>query len=340
MSQDFSNKLDDRTESEAASRKQVYGQRLSGGRSRASKRLKALESEALPDSFEVKTKLVSVDFLANIEEISGKDISDTKTGAEKRKLDREKKQREEKKIRNKVNEGNKSPKHATKDQASKVRFKLGCGIEALTPSTLISLVESTAPYLFPTGERLVIDEDDEDSDLYFPFTSQGQEDSSRGDKHRETQNKGTENAADTNIRLSQLSLGTDGWKKILTAPRSVLPPASDKPTPQQREDYFALCLAAHFATVATFVPTDVDSKIRGHCWSDPDVSVLRTQFSVLKSALKWDVDSVSKRTVRVPAEDGGFPISGIYSPSLPQQSISATIMYSTNAQFYPTIRMC
>jgi hypothetical protein len=32
---------------------------------------------------------------------------------------------------------------------------------------------------------------------------------------------------------------------------------------EQLQDYFALCLACHHATVATFVPTDVDTKIRG-----------------------------------------------------------------------------
>jgi hypothetical protein len=32
------------------------------------------------------------------------------------------------------------------------------------------------------------------------------------------------------------------------------------------EDYFAVCMAAHHSTVATFVPTDVDSKIRGQLW--------------------------------------------------------------------------
>ena len=31
--------------------------------------------------------------------------------------------------------------------------------------------------------------------------------------------------------------------------------------------YFALLLAAHFVTVATFVPTDVDSHIRHHAWA-------------------------------------------------------------------------
>ena len=38
--------------------------------------------------------------------------------------------------------------------------------------------------------------------------------------------------------------------------------------PAQRTDYFALCLAAHFASAATYVPTDVDTKIRRALWRD------------------------------------------------------------------------
>ena len=108
-------------------------------------------------------------------------------------------------------------------------------------------------------------------------------------------------------------------------------------------------MAAHFSTVATFVPTDVDryaqahavenkrttvesrhmntpflrrlshpvcthalheitltiihSKIRGHCWLDPSPTVIRAQYEVLKGALAWDVDVVSKRTVKVCASE-------------------------------------
>ena len=45
------------------------------------------------------------------------------------------------------------------------------------------------------------------------------------------------------VSLASLAKGPDGWLTILND--------------------------STFATVATYVPTDVDSKIRGHCWHDP-----------------------------------------------------------------------
>lgn len=49
----------------------------------------------------------------------------------------------------------------------------------------------------------------------------------------------------------------------------------------------------------THAHTHMRSKIRGHCWLDPSESVIREQYEVLKGALAWDVDAVSKRTVKV-----------------------------------------
>ena len=37
---------------------------------------------------------------------------------------------------------------------------------------------------------------------------------------------------------------------------------------EDAEGYFVALLAAHFTTVATFVPTDVDQRIRQHAWSE------------------------------------------------------------------------
>jgi hypothetical protein len=52
---------------------------------------------------------------------------------------------------------------------------------------------------------------------------------------------------------------------------------------EQLQDYFAFCLASHHATVATFVPTDVDTKIRGILWRESrNPNVLRP---VLRLAL-------------------------------------------------------
>jgi hypothetical protein len=71
--------------------------------------------------------------------------------------------------------------------------------------------------------------------------------------------------------------------------------------------YFAVCLAAHHATVATFVPTDVDSKIRGLLWRETrDIETLRRMADLALRAMRWDLSFVSRRCV-----DNGFgPVSG------------------------------
>lgn len=51
------------------------------------------------------------------------------------------------------------------------------------------------------------------------------------------------------------SQGPSGWLRILKNSNHI--PNTNTPTEAQRTDYFALCLASHFCTVATFVPTDV-----------------------------------------------------------------------------------
>lgn len=187
---------------------------------------------------------------------------------------------------------------------SKIRFKLGNGIEVLTSAALMGLVKSTAGYYFPeVALRAVLDDDEEDYEDEDELLS----DSAAGDY------KGNESPSTPQVSLAQLSQGKNGWLNILRS--SNLPPATDAPTKEQRVDYFALCMAAHFATVATYVPTDVDSKIRGHCWSDGDEQVLVEQFQVLKNALVWDVSAVSRRVVWIPQQAKGKglidgPISG------------------------------
>lgn len=75
------------------------------------------------------------------------------------------------------------------------------------------------------------------------------------------------------------------------------PPASD---PARLVEYFALCLAAHHASVASFVPTDVDSKIRGLLWRRAeDHDTLRAMFEVVCRFLQWDEEFVSRRCVTV-----------------------------------------
>jgi hypothetical protein len=65
---------------------------------------------------------------------------------------------------------------------------------------------------------------------------------------------------------------------------------------ENTEDYFALCLAAHHGTVATFIPTDVDSKIRGLLWRDnKSQSSHRRMFQFAQAAMLWPMDRVSRR---------------------------------------------
>jgi hypothetical protein len=77
---------------------------------------------------------------------------------------------------------------------------------------------------------------------------------------------------------------------------------------EQLEDYFALCLSAHHATVATFVPTDVDTKIRGLLWREArDSAVLSRMLALTLEMARWTLKGVSTRADEV-ANSG--PVSG------------------------------
>ena len=98
--------------------------------------------------------------------------------------------------------------------------------------------------------------------------------------------------------LADLAAGRLGWWHVLRGAGRLAP--SDDPTPAQRTEYFALCLAAHFASAASFVPTDVDTKIRRALWNDavgtPELARMRALALGLAA---WDVSAVSARQVRV-----------------------------------------
>ena len=85
-------------------------------------------------------------------------------------------------------------------------------------------------------------------------------------------------------------------------------PGVENPTVEQREDYFALCVACHHATVATFVPTDVDSKIRGVLWLQrEDPAALRRMLDFTIQWLAWDLRGISTRCTEL---SGVGPVSG------------------------------
>lgn len=98
-------------------------------------------------------------------------------------------------------------------------------------------------------------------------------------------------------RLIGLGQSPDGFLRILASWQNILAPTL---TPdEQLQDYFALCLACHHATVATFVPTDVDTKIRGILWHESrDRDVLRGMLGLALASRSWIEDGISIRAIR------------------------------------------
>ena len=98
-------------------------------------------------------------------------------------------------------------------------------------------------------------------------------------------------------RLIDLGHSPDGFLRILANWRNIL--RSTLTVDEQLQDYFALCLACHHATVATFVPTDVDTKIRGIVWRESrDPEVLRPLLRLALASRDWTEDGISIRAVR------------------------------------------
>jgi len=113
-------------------------------------------------------------------------------------------------------------------------------------------------------------------------------------------------AAPPQERLSALVADPLGWRAVLAAADRL--PAEEEPSPETWTDYFALCLAAHFATAMTYVPTDVDTKIRDRLWfMERGADEHERCKDLALSLVGWDVSSVSRRQVMV--GDAG-PISG------------------------------
>ncbi len=105
-------------------------------------------------------------------------------------------------------------------------------------------------------------------------------------------------------RLIELGTSSDGFLRILANWQNIL--CAGLRREEQLQDYFAICLACHHATVATFVPTDVDTKIRGILWRETrDLEVLRPMLRLALAARAWTEDGISVRAVRgVSGHDG------------------------------------
>jgi hypothetical protein len=98
-------------------------------------------------------------------------------------------------------------------------------------------------------------------------------------------------------RLIELGHSPTGFLRILANWENMLRPNLNRD--EQLQDYFALCLACHHATVATFVPTDVDTKIRGIVWREScDPNVLRPMLRLALASRSWTENGISIRAIR------------------------------------------
>ena len=104
-------------------------------------------------------------------------------------------------------------------------------------------------------------------------------------------------------RLAAVATGSEGYRQVLAAGTHLM---GAKPTTATREDYLLLCLAAHHATVGSYVPTDVDSKIRGELWRRANGETLRRRWEAACLARGWSPLGVSTRVELT----GDGPISG------------------------------
>jgi hypothetical protein len=98
-------------------------------------------------------------------------------------------------------------------------------------------------------------------------------------------------------RLIELGHSPDGFLRIIANWENI--ERAGLSSEEQLQDYFALCLACHHATVATFVPTDVDTKIRGIVWRESrDAGVLRPMLRLALASRAWTEDGISIRAIR------------------------------------------
>jgi len=98
-------------------------------------------------------------------------------------------------------------------------------------------------------------------------------------------------------RLIEMGGTPDGFLRVLSSWESIH--RANLSHAEQLQDYFALCLACHHATVATFVPTDVDTKIRGMTWRETsDRDVLKSMLRFALDARGWTQEGITTRSVR------------------------------------------
>jgi hypothetical protein len=102
---------------------------------------------------------------------------------------------------------------------------------------------------------------------------------------------------------------TAPWAFALDPPLASIAVMNKAPEVEQRwkkgedaEGYFVCLLAAHFTTVATFVPTDVDQRIRQLAWATLSGRALGSAVDRAEEVSRWDVRPVSERYVVIDGE--------------------------------------
>jgi hypothetical protein len=68
------------------------------------------------------------------------------------------------------------------------------------------------------------------------------------------------------------------------------------------EEYFVALLAAHYTTVATFCPTDVDARIRQHGWAGLAKERLASAVARVEEVARWSIPPVTARHVVIDGE--------------------------------------
>jgi hypothetical protein len=112
---------------------------------------------------------------------------------------------------------------------------------------------------------------------------------------------------------------------------------ADKNPPDESDlhAYFDLCLASHFATVGTFVPTDVDLAIREKLWSFVhDESAFAPMWNRAQEFLTWDERLVSMRLVG----EGERKLSGHQGEWLTVSMGAYATAKRIGSEFLPEIR--
>lgn len=106
--------------------------------------------------------------------------------------------------------------------------------------------------------------------------------------------------------LSELAAGPLGWWRVVREARRLS--AAEQPSPAQIREYFVLCCAAHWASVATYVPTDVDAKIRRALWGDQtDPQEFERMLAFALELPAWSIDGFSQRLIPLDPDWGLGP---------------------------------